>query len=862
MEYMTPNFTKDMVKTHKILIPNMAVTQFRLMQAALASEGYQTEVLGNCGSEVAQLGLKYVHNDTCYPALLVIGQFLDALNSGKYDLDHTALLITQTGGGCRASNYIKLLRKALVKAGYGNIPVASLNFSGLEKGSGLPLTVPLLRKVIASIFYGDMLVALRSQTHAYENHRGDADAMTEKWISTIQGWIRDDKNYSAHDMKRRFYDIAADYATIPITRVPKVKVGVVGEIYVKYSPLGNNDLEKFLESQDCEVNLPGLMGFVEYCVANYKLDIDLYGGNKEAVEQKYDESLSNVQVGEVVEGTVVGITKREVIVNIGYKSEGIIPIAEFRYNPELAVGEKVEVYVESAEDKKGQLVLSHKNARQLKSWDRVNQALENDEIIKGYIKCRTKGGMIVDVFGIEAFLPGSQIDVKPIRDYDMYVDKTMEFKVVKINQEFRNVVVSHKALIEAELEAQKQVIMSKLEKGQILEGTVKNITSYGVFVDLGGVDGLIHITDLSWGRVNHPEEIVALDQKINVVILDFDEAKKRIALGLKQLTPHPWEALDQTLKVGDKVKGRVVVMADYGAFVEIAPGVEGLIHVSEMSWSQHLRSAQEFMKVGDEVEAVILTLDREERKMSLGIKQLTPDPWENIEVKYPVGTKTTAKVRNFTNFGVFVEIEEGIDGLIHISDLSWTKKVKHPGEFTSVGADIEVVVLEIDKENRRLSLGHKQLEENPWNEFENQYSVDSIHEGTITEMTDKGAVVALGENIEGFCPARQLVKEDGTTPKTGDKLNFKILEFSKATKRITLSHLRTYEEAKRAEIAAEKAEKRAAADATKSTVKKINASVEKTTLGDIAGLAALKSAMEAAEAKNAKKAAAKEETEE
>ena len=552
----------------------------------------------------------------------------------------------------------------------------------------------------------------------------------------------------------------------------------------------------------------------------------------------------------------------EVIVNVGYKSEGIIPVSEFRYNPDLKVGDKIEVYVESAEDKNGQLALSHKKARQLKSWDRVNEALEKDEIIKGYIKCRTKGGMIVDVFGIEAFLPGSQIDVKPIRDYDVYVDKTMEFKVVKINQEFRNVVVSHKALIEAELEAQKQVIMSKLEKGQILEGTVKNITSYGVFVDLGGVDGLIHITDLSWGRVNHPEEIVALDQKINVVILDFDEAKKRIALGLKQLTPHPWEALDQTLKVGDKVKGRVVVMADYGAFVEIAPGVEGLIHVSEMSWSQHLRSAQEFMKVGDEVEAVILTLDREERKMSLGIKQLTPDPWENIEVKYPVGTKTTAKVRNFTNFGVFVEIEEGIDGLIHISDLSWTKKVKHPGEFTSVGADIEVVVLEIDKENRRLSLGHKQLEENPWNEFENQYSVDSIHEGTITEMTDKGAVVALGENIEGFCPARQLVKEDGTTPKTGDKLNFKILEFSKATKRITLSHLRTYEEAKRAEIAAEKAEKRAAADATKSTVKKINASVEKTTLGDIAGLAALKSAMEAAEAKSAKKAAAKKEDEE
>ena len=580
----------------------------------------------------------------------------------------------------------------------------------------------------------------------------------------------------------------------------------------------------------------------------FENDLGVYDQDKAQITEAYDKTLSNVNVGEVVEGTVTGINKREVIVNVGYKSEGIIPVSEFRYNPDLKVGDKIEVYIEAAEDKNGQLALSHKKARQLKSWDRVNEALEKDEIIKGYIKCRTKGGMIVDVFGIEAFLPGSQIDVKPIRDYDVYVDKTMEFKVVKINQEFRNVVVSHKALIEAELEAQKQVIMSKLEKGQILEGTVKNITSYGVFVDLGGVD--------------HPEEIVALDQKINVVILDFDEAKKRIALGLKQLTPHPWEALDQNLKVGDKVKGRVVVMADYGAFVEIAAGVEGLIHVSEMSWSQHLRSAQEFMKVGDEVEAVILTLDREERKMSLGIKQLTPDPWENIETKYPVGTKTTAKVRNFTNFGVFVEIEEGIDGLIHISDLSWTKKVKHPGEFTSVGADIEVVVLEIDKENRRLSLGHKQLEENPWNEFENQYSVDSIHEGTITEMTDKGAVVALGENIEGFCPARQLVKEDGTTPKAGDKLNFKILEFSKATKRITLSHLRTYEEAKRAEVAAEKAEKRAAADATKSTVKKINASVEKTTLGDIAGLAALKSAMEAAEAKSAKKAAAKKEDEE
>ena len=584
----------------------------------------------------------------------------------------------------------------------------------------------------------------------------------------------------------------------------------------------------------------------------FENDLGVYDQPKEQITEAYDKTLSNVAVGEVVEGTVTAITKREVLVNIGYKSEGVIPVSEFRYNPDLKVGDKIEVYVESAEDKNGQLALSHKKARQLKSWDRVNEALEKDEIIKGYIKCRTKGGMIVDVFGIEAFLPGSQIDVKPIRDYDIYVDKTMEFKVVKINQEFRNVVVSHKALIEAELEAQKQVIMSKLEKGQILEGTVKNITSYGVFVDLGGVDGLIHITDLSWGRVNHPEEIVSLDQKINVVILDFDDQKKRIALGLKQLTPHPWEALDPNLKVGDKVKGRVVVMADYGAFVEIAPGVEGLIHVSEMSWSQHLRSAQEFMKVGDEVEAVILTLDREERKMSLGIKQLTPDPWENIEVKYPVGTKTTAKVRNFTNFGVFVEIEEGIDGLIHISDLSWTKKVKHPGEFTQVGADIDVVVLEIDKENRRLSLGHKQLEENPWNGFEAQFPVESIHEGTITEMTDKGAVVALGENIEGFCPARQLVKEDGTTPKVGDKLDFKVIEFSKATKRITLSHLRTYDDARREAAAAEKAEKRAAADATKSTVKKINASVEKTTLGDIAGLAALKSAMEAAAKKEDK----------
>ncbi len=584
---------------------------------------------------------------------------------------------------------------------------------------------------------------------------------------------------------------------------------------------------------------------------SFENDLDLYGGqNKETVAEAYDKTLSNIATGEVVEGTVTEINKREVTVNIGYKSEGMIPATEFRYNPDLAVGDKVEVYVDSVEDKSGALALSHKKARQLKSWDRVNEALNNDEIIKGYVKCRTKGGMIVDVFGIEAFLPGSQIDVKPIRDYDIYVDKTMEFKVVKINQEFRNVVVSHKALIEAELEAQKQVIMSKLEKGQILEGTVKNITNYGVFIDLGGVDGLIHITDLSWGRVNHPEEIVQLDQKLNVVIIDFDEQKKRIALGLKQLTPHPWEALDADLKVGDKVKGKVVVMADYGAFVEIASGVEGLIHVSEMSWSQHLRSAQEFLKVGDEVEAVILTLDREERKMSLGIKQLTPDPWEGIDTRYPVGAKCNAKVRNFTNFGVFVEIEEGIDGLIHISDLSWTKKVKHPSEFTQIGAEIEVVVLEIDKENRRLSLGHKQLEENPWNEIESKYSTDTIHSGTITEMTDKGAVVSLGDNITGFAPAKHLVKEDGTTLKQGDTADFKVIEFSKATKRITLSHTRIFEEVKRAEYAAEKAEKRASAEATKSSVKKINASIEKTTLGDIAGLAELKAAMEDASKNN------------
>ena len=572
----------------------------------------------------------------------------------------------------------------------------------------------------------------------------------------------------------------------------------------------------------------------------YEHDLGVYNDSKENIEAKYDQTLSKVQVGEVVEGTVIGLNKREVVVNIGYKSEGIIPIGEFRYNPELAVGEKVEVYVESAEDKKGQLLLSHKKARQLRSWDRVNEALEKDEVIKGYIKCRTKGGMIVDVFGIEAFLPGSQIDVKPIRDYDIYVDKTMEFKVVKINQEFRNVVVSHKALIEAELEAQKKEIMSKLEKGQILEGTVKNITSYGVFIDLGGVDGLIHITDLSWGRVNHPEEVVQLDQKLNVVILDFDDEKKRIALGLKQLQPHPWDALAAELKVGDKVKGKVVVMADYGAFVEVAPGVEGLIHVSEMSWSQHLRSAQDFLKVGDEVEAVILTLDREERKMSLGLKQLKKDPWEDIEIKDPVGSKHTAKVRNFTNFGVFVEIEEGVDGLIHISDLSWTKKVKHPSEFTKIGADIDVVVLEIDKDNRRLSLGHKQLEENPWEVFETVFTPGSVHQGTITEMLDKGAVVQLPYGVEGFATPKHLVKADGSQAKVDEKLDFKVIEFNKDSKRIILSHSRTFEEAGKAEKTESRKPGKRADRPRKEEAPLLNTPVEKTTLGDIEALAALK----------------------
>lgn len=564
------------------------------------------------------------------------------------------------------------------------------------------------------------------------------------------------------------------------------------------------------------------------------------------LEAIYDKTLSTITEDEVVEGVVVSVTKREVVVNIGYKSDGIVNINEFRYNPELKAGDTIEVFVESQEDKSGQLILSHKKARVLKSWERVNKALDDNEIVKGYVKCRTKGGMIVDVFGIEAFLPGSQIDVKPIRDYDVYVGKTMEFKIVKINHEFKNVVVSHKALIEAELEVQKKEIISKLEKGQVLEGIVKNITTYGVFIDLGGVDGLIHITDLSWGRINHPEEIVTLDEKINVVILDFDDEKKRIALGLKQLTSHPWDTLDSNLQVGDKVTGKVVVMADYGAFVEIAPGIEGLIHVSEMSWSQHLRSAQEFLNVGDDVEAVVLTLDRDERKMSLGLKQLKEDPWATIDEKYAVNTKHQASVRNFTNFGIFVEIEEGVDGLIHISDLSWTKKIKHPAEFTQVGAEIEVVVLEVDKENRRLSLGHKQLEENPWDVFETIFYVDSVHEGTIIEINDKNVVVALPYGVEAISITNHIMKEDKTQAKVDDKLEFKVIEFSKDVKKIFVSHTRTFEDAKRSQ---DDSEKQSKSSQTKKAMRKVNDTIEKTTLGDVSDLANLKSELKKEEEK-------------
>ena len=580
--------------------------------------------------------------------------------------------------------------------------------------------------------------------------------------------------------------------------------------------------------------------------------------NRDELVKTYDETLGAMKDKEVVMGTVTAMNKREVVVNIGYKSDGIVPMSEFRYNPELKVGDEVEVYVENQEDRKGQLILSHKKARSARSWERITDAFERDEVLKGYVRGRTKGGMIVDIYGIDTFLPGSQIDVKPIRDYDVFVGKTMEFKVVKINKEYRNVVVSHKALIEAELEQQKREIISRLEKGQVLEGTVKNITSYGVFVDLNSVDGLVHITDLSWGRVSHPDEVVHIDQKLNVVILDFDDEKKRIALGLKQLTPHPWDALDPNLKVGDHVKGKVVVMADYGAFLEIAPGVEGLIHVSEMSWTQHLRSAQDFMKVGDEVEAVVLTLDREDRKMSLGVKQLREDPWEKIEIKYPVGSKHTARVRNFTNFGVFVEIEEGVDGLIHISDLSWTKKIKHPSEFTQIGANIDVQVLEIDKENRRLSLGHKQLEENPWDVFETIFTVGSVHDGTIIEMLDKGAVVSLPYGVEGFATPRHLTKQDGSPAKLDEKLPFKVIEFNKDAKRIILSHSRTFEDEQRS---ARAAERRARNNSNSGggnngggghhapAPEMVNAPViEKTTLGDIEELAALKEKLENGEA--------------
>ncbi len=556
-------------------------------------------------------------------------------------------------------------------------------------------------------------------------------------------------------------------------------------------------------------------------------------------EEAYAKTLNKVQDHQVVEGTVVSVDKKEVVVDIGYKSNGVIAATEFRYNPALAVGDKVDVYVETQEDNKGQLVLSHKKARLSKSWDRVNAALEGDEIVQGYIKCRTKGGMIVDVFGIEAFLPGSQIDVHPIRDYDVFVDKTMEFKIVKINQEFKNVVVSHKALIEAELEEKRKAIIAELEKGQVLEGTVKNITSYGVFVDLGGVDGLIHITDLSWGRISDPHEVVELDQKINVVILDFNNENERIALGYKQLLPHPWDALSADLKVGDHITGKVVVIADYGAFVEVAPGVEGLIHVSEMSWSQHLRSAQDFLHVGDEVETVILTLDRDERKMSLGIKQLKEDPWGDIESRYPIGSRHIAKVRNFTNFGIFAELEEGVDGLIHISDLSWTKKIKHPSEFTQVGAEIEVAVLEIDKDSRRLSLGHKQLEENPWDTYETLYTTGSVHMGKVSEVMDKGAVILLNEGGEGFATPRHLVKKDGSKVQVGEELEFKVIEFVKDTKRIILSHSRTFETEQKVEKAT--ARKKGNAKSSEPEVQNVAAS---TSLGDIDALAALKAQME------------------
>jgi len=684
--------------------------------------------------------------------------------------------------------------------------------------------------------------------------------------------LKNEETVAAEDLQETVMPIDVPVEEAPVAEIPAEKTPIA-EIPVEEAPITEAPVEKTPAAETpvaaeapTSVAAPAKSKKVT-APANFDWDAYEKGEtytevSKDKLIETYDHSLSKINDREVVIGTVTSLNKREVVINIGYKSDGVVSMNEFRYNPDLKVGDEVEVFIESQEDKKGQLILSHKKARASRSWDRVNAALENDEIVKGYVKCRTKGGMIVDIFGIEAFLPGSQIDVKPIRDYDVFVDKTMEFKVVKINHEFKNVVVSHKALIEAELELQKKEIIAKLEKGQVLEGVVKNITTYGVFIDLGGVDGLIHITDLSWGRVNHPEEIVKLDEKINVVILDFDDEKRRIALGLKQLTPHPWDALDENLKVGDIVKGRVVVMADYGAFIEIAQGVEGLIHVSEMSWTQHLRSAQDFMKVGDEVEAVILTLDRDERKMSLGVKQLKSDPWESVETKYAIGSRHSAKVRNFTNFGVFVEIEEGVEGLIHISDLSWTKKIKHPSEFTSIGSEIDVQVLEIDKENRRLSLGHKQLEENPWDVFETLFTIGSVHEGTIIELLDKGAVISLPYGVEGFATPKHLVKEDGSQAQPEEKLNFKVIEFNKDSKRIILSHSRIFEDEQRAEAKKEREKETvavaaAAADAppaekkakrTKKEKKEEEPvqqpSMEKTTLGDISELAELKEKME------------------
>ncbi|MFB9845540.1 30S ribosomal protein S1 [Mucilaginibacter ginsenosidivorans] len=575
--------------------------------------------------------------------------------------------------------------------------------------------------------------------------------------------------------------------------------------------------------------------------------------DREKFEKMYDGTFSSINKGEIISGIVVSINSKDVVLNIGFKSDGLVSVSEFRDTPDLKIGDSVEVFVESQEDANGQLVLSRKRAKTQKSWERINSALDNDEIITGFVKSRTKGGLIVDIMGVEAFLPGSQIDIKPIRDYDIYVGKTMEFKVVKINHEFKNVVVSHKVLIEDDLENQKTEIVAKLEKGQVLEGTVKNITDFGVFIDLGGVDGLLHITDISWGRIEHPREVLSLDQKINVVVLDFDDEKKRIALGLKQLTPHPWQSLDENIQVGSKVKGKIVTVADYGAFLEIIPGVEGLIHVSEMSWSQNLRNPQEFLKVGDEVEAQVLTLDRDERKMSLGIKQLTPDPWQNAADKYAVGTKHVATVKNMTNFGVFVELEDGIDGLIHISDLSWSKKVNHPNEFTKVGEKLDVVVLELDVENRKLSLGHKQLEENPWDTFETIFTLDSIHEGTVLKVTDKGAVVALPYGVEGFAPTKHIVKEDGKSLKAEEAAEFKIIEFNKESKRIVISHARIWEEARNEVRNQENDSRKKEAKATVNAVKKVKDSVEKSTLGDLSVLAQLKEQMEGAESKAKKK---------